>query len=261
MILEYKYYSQTPSEYTLIYELANNMSTDSSGSAYTYNVPTGIMDTMKQNGVSMSSWNGGLGNVYSTWADYQGDIDYNYPVLVNLYGSQVTTTAYPNGFGNHSVCGMGYQIYSNRSVVMIKKKIFSLILLTIILISVIMVIVIYYFVKSDNRNIPFLPVSANDINVIQLNGSTTRNATENEKIQIINWLNNIKKYDRKISIPKYGNGKPQKPNIQLFSKNNSDTNLFYILKVDNNIMISKPFSTVGYIVNQQNLYNLLKQFE
>ena len=82
-----------------------------------------------------------------------------------------------------------------------------------------------------------------------------------KKVQIIDMLNSIKKYDKKIKISKYGNGKPEPSNIQIFSYDNSSNNNFmYILeKDDDNIMISQPHSEVGYIVKQPELNKLLKR--
>jgi uncharacterized protein YecE (DUF72 family) len=118
-----------------------------------------------------------------------------------------------------------------------------------------------------NGKIPFLPISANDILYIGLYGysekeqhSNNRNATNEEKNEIINWLNNIKNYESEIKTPKYNNGKPEPSNIQIFTKDSVDTNFMYILEKDDGyIMISRPQSGTGYIVKQSELNNLLKQ--
>lgn len=115
--------------------------------------------------------------------------------------------------------------------------------------------------------IPYLPISERDVSNIELNGyseseqhSNNRNATEEEKTEIINWLNNIKNYESEIKIAKYSNGRPEPSNIQIYTKDNSDSNYLHILEKDNGyIMISRPQAGIGYIVKQPELNKLLKQ--
>ena len=120
---------------------------------------------------------------------------------------------------------------------------------------------------KQNSKVPYLPISLDDVTKITLYGlntekqySNTRNATEEEKTEIIDWLNNIKNYESETNIPKYGNGKPELSNIQIFTKESGDSNFIYILEKDNGyIMISRPQSGIGYIVKQSEINKLLKQ--
>jgi hypothetical protein len=123
-------------------------------------------------------------------------------------------------------------------------------------------------VDLDNKSIPYLPLNHSNIDHIGLNGyshskgsSNDRTATKEEETQIVNWLNNIEKYDKKSIIPKYGNGKPDPSNIQIFTRNNPDNgNYMYILEEGNDsIIISRPQSGIGYIVRQTDINSLLKQ--
>lgn len=124
--------------------------------------------------------------------------------------------------------------------------------------------------KDENNKIPFLPISQNNVLYIGLYGysqegnhSNNREATDDEETKIINWLNKIDKYDKKIEIPNSGNRKPDPSNIQVFTKDttgNDNRNFMYILEKDNDsILISRPQSGVGYIVKHPELNKILKQ--
>jgi len=123
--------------------------------------------------------------------------------------------------------------------------------------------------KIENNKIPYLPISQDNVLYIGLYGysqegqhSNNRKAADGEITQIINWLNNLEKYDSTVKIPK-GNGKPVPSNIQVFTKDNKDEDnrpFMSILEKDNGyIMISGLKSDTGYIVYQPELNKILKK--
>lgn len=136
-----------------------------------------------------------------------------------------------------------------------------------LLLVMIFVSIFFSGCSKKSGKIPYLPISINDVTKITLYGlnekeqrSNIRNATEEEKTEIIQKLNNIKNYERETKISKYGNGKPELSNIQIFTYGSGDTDFMYILEKDNGyIMISKPQSGIGYIVKQPELNKLLRQ--
>lgn len=117
MVIKYNYsssYVSTVSSTTLIAKLATNMYTNSAGSTYTTNLPSGVIATMVAYGVSSHCYNdtSGSGKAGNTFAEYCSEINSNKSLEVSLFGNTTPTTAYPSGFGDHSVAGIGYSTYN-----------------------------------------------------------------------------------------------------------------------------------------------------
>src|SRR5659263_97676 len=98
-----------------------------------------------------------------------------------------------------------------------KRKKRNLIIVSIVfcIVTLITVVIAKNYVNTDNRKIPFLPLDVKSVNYIGLYGGTHRNATEEEKIQIVAWLNSIERYEKKHAFL-FGNRKPNLDNIQIF---------------------------------------------
>lgn len=152
-----------------------------------------------------------------------------------------------------------------------KKKKRNLIIVSIVfcIITLITVVIAKNYVNTDNRKIPFLPLDVKSVNYIGLYGGTHRNATEAEKIQIVNWLNSIEKYEKTYTIP-VGNGKPDRDNIQIFIKDFTisfspakNSTISFGPQKDGILIASSEFTTsrTGYIVKQADLSALLKQIQ
>lgn len=111
-----------------------------------------------------------------------------------------------------------------------------------------------------NTKIPYLPIDKNDVLKIQINHYGTRYANEQEQQRIIECLNSINKYEKKITIPKNKGGKPTPVNIQIFSKKQKDENNYLsIVNYDNNcILIGGSLSREGYVVRQDDIKKLLE---
>ncbi|HYF83660.1 MAG TPA: hypothetical protein VEB00_11610 [Clostridia bacterium] len=144
------------------------------------------------------------------------------------------------------------------------KRFISFVLLTIL-----MAIPLCGCEKDKNKNgeIPYLPISVDNISYIGLYGysqegkhSNNREATEQEITQIIGWLNSIEEYDSEIEIPKNSNGRPVPSDIQIFPKFTPHTEFLYILEKDNDyIILCIPKINKGYVAKQQELNKLLKE--
>lgn len=115
--------------------------------------------------------------------------------------------------------------------------------------------------KNDKEKIPYLPISIDNVSYIGLYGnSSSREATQQEIIQIVDWLNSIKEYDSKIDIPQNSNGRPVPSSIRVFLKDTAYSKSPYILERDNDaIIICIPETKKGYVVNQPELDHLLKE--
>lgn len=50
---------------------------------------------------------------------YQSYINSDVPVIILMVEAQGTSSGYPNGFGNHSVCGTGYYVGATRQFVIV----------------------------------------------------------------------------------------------------------------------------------------------
>lgn len=111
-----------------------------------------------------------------------------------------------------------------------------------------------------NFNIPYLPVEeSKPLSISLFDGSVSRDASAQEKRQIVSWLNSIKRYEKNRFITHSPGGKPSsESNIEI---NFDDNSSIYILKanVERTVIIGRPFADIGteYTINQANLYNLL----
>lgn len=121
MVLKYRFSSKLSSVYvwSLIDKLANAFGTDSNGGTYVQNVPAGVKKVMSGYGVTVNAYNdsNGASKSGNTFTEYTNEINKNYPVVVNVFGSKETAPSYPNGFGNHSMAGVGYRITTSYSFV------------------------------------------------------------------------------------------------------------------------------------------------
>ncbi|MDF2883732.1 MAG: hypothetical protein K0R54_4296 [Clostridiaceae bacterium] len=122
MALEYDYYNYTPEFEPLVNVLAPAIGTESNGdTALGNNVINGISQTMKNYGVNVSSSFDGWGRNNSTYDEFVNEINNNHPVVANVIGSTYTSWGYPapQGFGNHSCAGMGYEYTSNEKFIVV----------------------------------------------------------------------------------------------------------------------------------------------
>lgn len=122
MVLKYTYSSalSSVSSSTLISKLASAMGT-SGGSTYTSNIPSGIKSVMSSYGKSVTTWNDydGKGKSGNDIGEYCDEIDANHPIILNVYGSTETAPSYPSGFGDHSMAGVGYQLTTSYSYIVV----------------------------------------------------------------------------------------------------------------------------------------------
>ena len=112
MILKYRYASNLSSVTTnnLIDELVTAMNTTlPAGSTVTDNIPTGIKSVMSKHGVSVSATNY-KGRSNATFDRAVTEINNGRPFIASLLNSTETARSYPNGFGSHSMAGVGYNI-------------------------------------------------------------------------------------------------------------------------------------------------------
>jgi len=124
MVLKYDFSSllSNVSSTNLINHLADAMDTDSNGSTKTINLPSAIIETMGYyTGINMDAFNDpdGKGKYWNTFGEYCTEINNNYPVIVNVYGSTQTAPSYPDGFGNHSMAGVGYRITTSYDYIIV----------------------------------------------------------------------------------------------------------------------------------------------
>lgn len=129
MSLKYRFGSSVDSQNTLIDCLANSCSTDSAGNTWDSNIKTGVSSYLSSKNITPSFCraysvmavsdipiHGAASNPLSA---YQSYINSNVPVIILMTGAQGTSTAYPNGFGDHSVCGTGYYVGSTGQFVIV----------------------------------------------------------------------------------------------------------------------------------------------
>jgi len=117
MVLNYHFPTTLPTGNTLIEELAVEMSTNSSGGTSISNIPVGISNVVSNHGLYINTYNDGAGRSSSTFTEFQSEINSYNPVIVNLIGSTATSGSYPNGFGNHSMAGVGYSTYGSQYLI------------------------------------------------------------------------------------------------------------------------------------------------
>lgn len=123
MVLKYTYYLPlyNVSYVTLIDQLASAMSTDSGGGTRPDNIPAGIRTALEYHGQQVFTWNDpdGAGKDGNTYQEFCSEINDDHPVIINVYGSTQKSRSYPTGFGDHSMAGIGYQLTSSYSYVVV----------------------------------------------------------------------------------------------------------------------------------------------
>ncbi len=106
----YSGFPNLPTSNLLIDELAAAMGTDSSGWTYWVNVAPGILQVVSYHGYTgWRSWNDGLGRTYSTFTEFQAEINVGRPIVVYTSGSST--------YGDHFVTGVGWRIDTKNWVV------------------------------------------------------------------------------------------------------------------------------------------------
>ena len=123
MIIAYHYSGFE--ETALINKLGKEMNTTSSGSTLWANVASGTRKNLTDNGKSYTSiaFRSTIlgfpqqGPSYNTFEDYQDEIMANRPVFIAMNGATHSTTAYPSGFGDHAVTGVGFNIASQTTYI------------------------------------------------------------------------------------------------------------------------------------------------
>ena len=120
MSIKYRFGSSVDSQNTLIDRLANACGTASKGHTLTSEIQTGVLSYLSSKNITPSFCraysvlavsdipiHGATSNPLSA---YQSYINSDVPVIILMDGAKGTSTAYPNGFGEHSVCGTGYYV-------------------------------------------------------------------------------------------------------------------------------------------------------
>lgn len=116
MVMEYMFYYQTPSPDECIRLLANDMETDSSGNTYIQKIWQGMNLAMEYYGINGYQSTGTLfGRLDATFDAVKNEINNGRPLVTSFIGSSISTSGYPNGFGDHSTCGIGWWQYTGDS--------------------------------------------------------------------------------------------------------------------------------------------------
>lgn len=103
----------------VIDSLAAYMGTSSNGATDRSNIPSGTKSYCEASSLlttpSVCKWSStnssgypNTGLSYNSTATLKSNIDAGYPIGVYCSSSNVTTSNYPNGFGAHMMCGVGY---------------------------------------------------------------------------------------------------------------------------------------------------------
>lgn len=86
----------------LIEELAVEMHTANNGGTFLWDIPVGIKQVAINHGYNnWNSWNDGKGRSYSTYAEFEAEINNNRPLVVSVEDSTV--------YGYHTMAGVGYR--------------------------------------------------------------------------------------------------------------------------------------------------------
>lgn len=127
MQIKYIYGSSVDSQTTLINQLANKMNSIGN-STLPYNVRQGVVNYLATKNItpafcgfmSTEMWGDPkYGQAYNSLGAYQSFIDSNVPVAIMMKYANGTSPDYPNGFGDHTVCGTGYYVGSSGEFVII----------------------------------------------------------------------------------------------------------------------------------------------
>jgi len=95
-------YPALPLGNSLIEELAVEMHTASNGGTFLWDIPVGIRQVAINHGYNYwNSWNDGKGRSYSTYLEFEAEINNNRPLVVSVEDSTV--------YGYHTMAGVGYR--------------------------------------------------------------------------------------------------------------------------------------------------------
>lgn len=122
-----------------------------------------------------------------------------------------------------------------------------------------LILLLFVGCSGRKKNIPFIPIDNKNVTKIEINASIRRCATNTEIDTIISLINEVPQFDTKLSLNKYGNGRPDPINIQIFTNDSRNTNYCFILPYnDEYILISQPQSKVGYLVKNKSIREYFK---
>lgn len=139
----------------------------------------------------------------------------------------------------------------------------------IIIFILVMMIFTSVLVGCGNKKNPFIPLTDKDVRRIGLygysesrNSSNNRDATEEEKKKILEMLNDLKTYDKKIKKEPPKNGKPSESNMQIFLKENeavgSNLEVIYIVKYkEDRMLIGESGNRDGYVIESREFSDIL----
>ncbi len=131
MSIKYKFGSSVDAKNTLIDRLANACGTGTyvEGGTESTNIRPGVLSYLSSKNITPS-----FCRAYSVLAvsdipifgaasnplpAYQSYINSDVPVIILMEGAKGTSTKYPNGFGDHTVCGTGYYVGSAGQFVIV----------------------------------------------------------------------------------------------------------------------------------------------
>lgn len=129
MSIKYRFGSSVDGQNTLIDRLAEECGTDGAGGTESYNIQPGVLSYLSFKNITPS-----FCRAYSVLAvsdipvfgaasnplpAYQSYINSDVPVIILMEGAKGTSAAYPNGFGDHTVCGTGYYVGSAGQFVIV----------------------------------------------------------------------------------------------------------------------------------------------
>ena len=129
MSIKYRFGSSVDGQNTLIDRLAKACNTDSNGGTYDSYIKDGVLSYLSSKNITPS-----FCRAYSALAvsdmpihgaasnplpAYQSYINSDVPVIIIMEGARGTSTKYPNGFGDHTVCGTGYYVGSAGQFVIV----------------------------------------------------------------------------------------------------------------------------------------------
>ena len=120
MSIKYRFGSSVDSQKTLIDRLATACKTDKNGYTQSSDVTPGVLSYLSSKNITPSFCRAYsalavsdipiFGAASNPLSAYQSYINSDIPVTILMEGAKGTSTAYPNGFGEHTVCGTGYYV-------------------------------------------------------------------------------------------------------------------------------------------------------
>lgn len=129
MSIKYRFGSSVDSQKTLIDRLATACKTDKNGYTQSSDVTPGVLSYLSSKNITPSFCRAYsalavsdipiFGAASNPLSAYQSYINSDIPVTILMEGAKGTSTAYPNGFGEHTVCGTGYYVGSSGQFVIV----------------------------------------------------------------------------------------------------------------------------------------------